>query len=142
MNHVLAEAAKVAGYTVHIEQVVPELAEIDCRGRVKEARIDVECFGHAYAPDLLLDGTIRHPAAKCSVVAASKTAGHAAEDGTIAKCKRYPPKLGKCVHGCSMETWGYFSACLDDVLVTFAGLGSRRQFDRGVQPTKWLQKWR
>ena len=29
----------------------------------KEAVLDIELFGHPTAPDLLLDGTVRHPAA-------------------------------------------------------------------------------
>ena len=41
-----------------------------------------------------------------------------------------------------METWGRFSKSLDALLEDLAGLAGRRQRDRGIQPTKWLLKWR
>ena len=64
---------------------------------IKEARIDVELFGHPYAPDYVLDGTIRHPAAACYVLQAAQQCGFAVEEGVKAKAKRYPPANGKTV---------------------------------------------
>ena len=58
------------------------------------------------------------------------------------KLKRYPPNHGKAVIGCSMETWGHTSRTFDDILIELAGLAGRRQRERGIQPTKWVQKWR
>ena len=67
---------------------------------------------------------------------------HSAEKGVKDKMKRYPPKHGKTLIGCAMETWGRFSKSLDALLEELAGLAGRRLRDRGVQPTKWLLKWR
>ena len=146
LNHVLAEAGRAAGYSTLLEQVVPEFASIktseDGSIAIVEARIDVELYGHAYAPDHLLDGTIRHPVTKSHLVEASREGGHSAEKGVKDKLKRYPPKHGKALIGCAMETWGRFSKSLDALLEELAGLAGRRQRDRGVQPTKWLLKWR
>ena len=67
INNVIADAGRVAGYTAYCEQVVPELSQVMVLStgmvKIKEARIDVELFGHAYAPSHLIDGTIKHPAA-------------------------------------------------------------------------------
>ena len=40
-----------------------------------------------------------------------------------------------------METWGRTSESFDSLLKNLAILVSRRQRERGVQPTKWLSKW-
>ena len=142
----LADAGRAAGYSVLLEQVVPEFASIttsdDGSISITEARIDVELFGHAYAPDHLLDGTIRHPVTKNGLLEAARDGGYAAEKGVKDKLKRYPAKHGKALIGCSMETWGRFSRSLDALLEDLAGLAGRRQRDRGIQPTKWLLKWR
>ena len=73
---------------------------------------------------------------------AARDGGYAAEKGVKDKLKRYPAKHGKALIGCSMETWGRFSKSLDALLEELAGLAGRRQRDRGIQPTKWLLKWR
>ena len=39
--------------------------------KVKEARIDVELFGHAYAPSHLVDGTVKHLAATSHIISHS-----------------------------------------------------------------------
>ena len=146
LNHVLGDAGRVAGYTVLMEQVVPELAHVKRNDAgeivIKEARIDCELFGHAFAPDHLLDGTICHPGNTSSVGAAARDIGHAAEQGAKQKLKRYPPARGKSILPCSMETWGHMGKHLTGLLGDLAGLASRRQRERGVQPTRWLQKWR
>ena len=83
MNQVLLEAGRAAGYVGHCEQVVPELAQRVLKNgvvSVREARVDVELFGHLYAPDYLLDGTIKHPAAASYVVKAAHTVGYAADE--------------------------------------------------------------
>ena len=145
LNHVLAEAGRAAGYTAFLEQVVLELCQTkeDTEGNVKmmETRIDVELFGHPYAPSHLLDGTIRHPGAASHLENAAHVVGFAAEEGVKAKLKRYPAKNGKLVLGCSLETWGRSSATLDTVLRDLAVLASQRQRDRGIYLTKWLLKW-
>ena len=144
VNNVLVEAGRAAGYTVHCEQVVPELAQRKLKsgvGSIQDARIDVELFGHPYAPDYLLDGTIKHPGAASYVMKAAGEIGYAAEEGVKAKAKRYPPRRGKSVLCCAMETWGRISVSFEAFLRELATLASRRQRERGMQPTKWLCKW-
>ena len=64
LNVVLAQAGKDAGHAVLLEQIVPGMVAFERRrGRevlYREARLDVQMFGHRYAPDRLLDGTARH----------------------------------------------------------------------------------
>ena len=68
LNAILAQAGRDAGYAALLEQVVPEfgLRKRKRDGRIifEEARLDVDLFGHPTASDRLLDGTVRHPAAK------------------------------------------------------------------------------
>lgn len=146
INCVVAEAGRVAGYTAYSEQVVPELCQVVVQTggvvKIREARVDVELFGHAYAPNYLVDGTVKHPAASTYVHRASQDVGYTAEEGVKAKAKRYPPARGKSVIACSMETWGRASEFFDALLIDLAALASRRQRERGMQQTKWLAKWR
>ena len=146
VNDILAQAGRDAGYAALLEQVVPELGlrkrKRDGRIIFEEARLDVELFGHPTAPDRLLDGTVRHPAARHIVRKAALSVGAAAKDGVETKEKRYPPRAGKSVIPCAVETWGHVDAKLDGLLADLAVLASQRQIDRGVQPTKWLSRWR
>ena len=91
LNHILAEAGRSAGYAVLEEQVIPELAQVkiasDGAVSIKEARVDVELYGHAFAPDHLLDGTIRHPASTGSLSGTVREVGFAAEEGAKSKLK-------------------------------------------------------
>ena len=146
LNHTLAQAGRDAGYAVLFEQVVPELAlrrqRRDATRYIEDARIDVELFGHPCAPPWLLDGTVRHPAAQSILSKASRIAGAAAQVGVDAKHKRYPPRGGKSVLACSVETWGYIHENLDNFLGDLAVLASQRQRNMGQHPTRWLSKWR
>ena len=49
--------------------------------------------------------------------------------------------MKRFVLACSMETWGRTSESFDALLVDLAALASRRQRERGMQPTRWLAKW-
>ena len=40
-----------------------------------------------------------------------------------------------------METWGRISLSFEALLRDLAALASRRQRERGMQPTKWIAKW-
>ena len=108
LNHTLAQAGRDAGYSALFEQVIPEFAvrkqHRDGNSYIEDARIDVELFGHPCAPSRLLDGTVRHPAAQGILSKASQNAGAAAQVGVDAKHKRYPPRGGKSVLACSVET--------------------------------------
>ena len=71
LNHILAQAAREAGYATLMEQVVPEFAvhkvSADGAASIEDARIDVELFGHPTAISRLLDGTVRHHATKSTL---------------------------------------------------------------------------
>ena len=127
------------------EQVIPAFARVkvseDGTCAITDGRIDVELFGHTYAPDHLLDGTVHHPGAASVVRGAAKEVGHAAGEGAKVKRKRYPTKFGKAILPCSMETWGFLGKPLEALLEELAGLAGRRQRDKGMVPTKWLLKW-
>ena len=56
--------------------------------------------------------------------------------------RRYPPRGGKRVLACSVETWGYIHSDLDHFLGELAVLASQKQRDKGQHPTRWLSKWR
>ena len=109
---------------------------------ITDGRIYVELYGHAYAPDHLIDGTVHHPGAVSLVKKAADGVGSAAESGATVKRKRYPTKFGKAILPCSMETWGYIGKSFEGLLEELQGLAGRRQRDKGMVPTKWLLKWR
>jgi len=146
VNEILLQAGRAAGYVALQEQVIPELMQKRTESggvqKFREARVDVELFGHPTAPDRILDGTVRHPAAVNTVKKAAIEPGFAAEAGSKEKSKRYPPAHGKCVIGCSMETWGRLGDDIENILVDLHGLAQRRQRDRGVFPTNWILRWR
>ena len=85
---------------------------------------------------------MRHPAIANVVKRASSEPGFAVEEGIRHKDKRYPPAHGKCVVGCSMESWGRLGCVVDNLLLELHGLAQRRQRDRGINPTNWLIRWR
>ena len=146
MNEILAQAGRDAGYAALLEQAVPEFGLRKRRRRSREvfeeAVLDVELFGHAAAPDRLLDGTVRHPATSHILSAAAKQPGAAAEEGAKCKEARYKPTAGKSVFPCAVETWGRIDGRLDRLLAELAVLASQQQKDRGLLPTRWLVKWR
>ena len=59
----------------------------------------------------------------------------AAQVGVDAKLKRYPPRGGKSVLACSVETWGHVHEDLDNFLGELAVLASQRQRDRPLNQT-------
>ena len=67
VNEILLQAGRAAGYVALSEQVILELmqkrTELGEVQKFREARVDVELFGHPIVPDRILDGTVRHPAA-------------------------------------------------------------------------------
>ena len=85
---------------------------------------------------------MRHPAAAHVLAKASRELGAAATEGVSLKERRYPPRAGKAVLACAVETWGYADPALDALLAELAVLAAQRQRDRGVQPTRWQAKWR
>ena len=146
MNNILAQASRDAGYAALMEQAVPEfgLRKRQRNGREvdEEAILDFELFGHAVAPDRLLDGTVRHPAASQVVARSATELGAAASEGAECKEKRYPPTAGKAVLPCAVETWGYADARVEALFEELAALASQRQRDRGLLPGRWRARWR
>ena len=120
--------------------MIPKLSHVEISNdgavSIKETRADVELYGHAFAPDHLLDGTIRHPASTGSLSGAVREVGFAAEERAKTKLKGYPLMHGESILPCSMETWGYCGKSLTAILGELAGLAGRRQRDRGVVPTR------
>ena len=78
---------------------------------------------------LLLGGTIRHPAIRNVVAQAAVRQGVAASNAVEAKQSRYPPRGGKCVLACAMETWGNANKGLDNLLADLAVMASQKQRD-------------
>ena len=146
LNDILLHAGREAGFVALREQTVPDLG-LRTRSRngqtiVEEARLDVEFFGHVTAPDKLIDGTIWHPAAPHMIKKAARQIGAAAQHAVATKLRRYPPRNGKLVTPCAMETWGYVDVHLDELLSELAVLATQKQRDRGVHPTRWRSRWR
>ena len=145
-NNTIAQASRDAGYAASLEQVVPELGlrkKTRQSGQVtlEEAFLDVELFGHPTAPDRLLDATVRHPAAKGIVKKAASQRGAAASEGAACKEKRYPPRAGKSVIPCALESWGFADVKVINLLDELAVLAWQRQRDRGLVPTRSRRKW-
>ena len=111
-------------------------------GNVPLIRDTAKMILHPTAPDLLLDGTVRHPTAASTVKEAAAHVGAAAARGEADKAQRYPPRAGKSVICCAAETFGYISQGFDDLLGELAVLASQRQRDRGVRTTRWRLRWR
>ena len=109
--------------------------------RLEDAFLDVELFGHPYAPDRLLDATVRHAAAKRIVKKAARFRGAAAAEGVLCKEKRYPTVGGKSVIPCAVETWGLIEEKMEALIDDLAVLASQRQRDRGLEPTRWKKRW-
>jgi hypothetical protein len=128
-----------------LEHVVPELGTRKRRRNqqivLEEAVLDIELFGHPAAPDRLIDGRVRHPAAEHIISTVATSCGAAAADGVKCKEKRYPPRAGKTVILCALETWGFSESQLDALLDDLAVLAAQRQRDRGLQPTRWRLRW-
>ena len=142
---VFLAAGREAGYTSFREQVIPELVSFctDKAGKkvVHEAILDVELLGNARALPMLLDVTVRHAAIDSIIARSSVEDGVAILEGRRDKARRYPPRLGKRVICCAVETWGRVGNEVSEVLLHLDALAKRRQLERGVAPTRWRQRW-
>jgi len=98
---VILGATRAAGFRALAEQVIPEL-RTPARG---EPRLDVEAWGHVAYPRLLLDFTVRDPAASRYAVCRNAPAGAAAQ-GEREKARTYPRQGGVSVRGLCMERLG------------------------------------
>ena len=107
----------------------------------EEARLDVECTLHPFAADRLLDATWRHAGVQHAVKGAARTDGFAALEGEKDKAKRYPPCAGKSVTACAVELWGRPGTQFVNFLEELAALARGKQFEKGLPPSRWKQKW-
>ena len=134
---IILGAARAAGFHGLAEQVVPELRT----AARKEPRLDIEAWGHPAQPRLLLDFTVRDPAASRYADLRSEPAGTAAQ-GEREKAKEYPALGGVSVRGLCMERLGRHGPGLAQLLHEFADMARRRDADRGQAPRRWLKIWR
>ena len=84
VRELLFNWATVAGFVALLEQPLPELYD---HLKDKAAIMDVELAAHPYAESLLLDCTIRHPCAACSIQGSAIKEGFAAWEGRQTKTR-------------------------------------------------------
>ena len=129
---ILLRAARAAGFTALKEQVIAELAT----SKRKEPRVDVDAWGLVAEPRVLLDVTVTCPFA------------HRYEDKSAVECgeqrkdQEYPRRAGLTVTGVAVDVFGRHGLALQDLLVRFADLARQHELDQGVQPRRWLHRWR
>ena len=131
--HILQQAAIQAGYQAKREQVVPELASAKCMS----PQLDIEGWGLHGQPRLLVDFTIRHPAA--SRYAAGRSSTAAATDEKLA---HYQPRGGLQVQVAALEVYGKHGAGLRTLLEGMADQARQRDVAMGAKPGRWLKRWR
>ena len=129
---ILLQATRAAGYSALKEQVVAELA---CPAR-KEPRVDVDAWGVAAEPRVLLDLTVTCPFAQRY---ADKDAAHC---GELRKDKEYPARAGLAVTGVAVDVFGRPGPALQTLLARLGDLARQRDIDVGTQPRRWLHRWR
>ena len=129
---ILLRAARSAGFTALKEQVIAELAT----AQRKEPRVDVDAWGLVAEPRVLLDVTVTCPFAQ------RYEDKRAVECGERRKDKEYPSKAGLAVTGVAVDVFGKHGPALQDLLMRFADLARQHEVDQGVQPRRWLHRWR
>ena len=108
---------------------------------IVDAVLDVECFDHQYARNMLLDATVRHPMAR-SIRDAANLPGAALRIAEQDKARRYPPSSGRYVTCCAVETYGRASDTTVHVLSRFASLAKEQMSQRGLAPVSRLKSWK
>ena len=135
IRDVMGKAGQAAGFRTLVEQVIPELAD----NKRKEPRVDVEAFGHAHQPDVLLDVTVADPwAIRYNQADTTKLPAASAERR---KDTEYPSRGGYVVRGIAVDLLGNFGPHLDEVLSEWAALARARDFAFGYSSRRWLQLW-
>ena len=129
---ILLQAARAAGFTALKEQVIAELAT----PRRKEPRVDVDAWGLVAEPRVLLDVTVTCPFADRYEDKSAVTCGEHRKD------IEYPCKAGLTVTGVAVDVFGKHGPALKDLLIRFADLARQHESDMGVQPRRWLHRWR
>ena len=132
ISTILLRAARSAGYTALKEQVVAELAT----SQRKEPRVDVDAWGLVAEPRVLLDVTVTCPFAQRYEDRSAAACGEHRKDG------EYPSKAGLSVTGVAVDVFGKHGPALHDLLMRLADLARRHDVDMGLQPRRWLHRWR
>ena len=132
ISTILLRAARSAGCTALKEQVVAELAT----SQRKEPRVDVDAWGLVAEPRVLLDVTVTCPFAQ------RYEGRSAAACGEHRKDREYPSKAGLSVTGVAVDVFGKHGPVLHDLLMRLADLARRHDIDMGLQPRRWLHRWR
>ena len=106
-----------------------------------EPRLDIQAWGSLAVPRILLDFTVRDPAAERY---ARHRAGPAAtaEQGEREKAVEYPARGGVAVRGVCMERLRRHGPNLVQTLHDFVDMARQRDADRGQAPRRWLRSWR
>ena len=107
-----------------------------------EAWMDVWGMGSAEIWDLLLDVTVRHPAAERYQPRAAEEPGAACLEASKEKHERYPSRGGRAITPVCAETWGRWGPEAEDVLARLSAAASRRDHLRGASQTGRMQRWR
>ena len=129
---ILLQAARAAGFSALREQVIAELAT----AKRKEPRVDVDAWGLVAEPRVLLDVTVTCPFAQRYEDKSAVACGEHRKD------REYPSKGGLTVTGVAVDVFGKHGPALHDLLLRFADLARQRDVDMGLQPRRWLHRWR
>ena len=103
--------------------------------------MDIEAWGVPTRERLLLDFTVRDPAAARYLRHHSTPVGTATQ-GEREKANAYPAVGGTRVTGICMERLGRHGPGLVQLLHGFADLARARDRDRGQASKRWLHLWR
>ena len=129
---ILLQAARAAGFSALKEQVVAELATPSR----KEPRVDVDAWGLVAEPRVLLDVTVTCSFAERYEAKSAVTCGEHRKD------KEYTCKAGLSVTGVAVDVFGKHGPALQELLMRSADLARQHEVDMGVQPRRWLHRWR
>ena len=102
----------------------------------KEPRVDVDAWGLVAEPRVLLDVTVTFPFAQRYEDKSAVSCGEQRKDN------EYPSKAGLAVNGVSVDVFGRHGPALQDLLIRFADLARQHDVDMGMQPRRWLNRWR
>ena len=110
----------------------------------REAWLDIWAFGGVQIQDLLIDVTIRHPAAEAYQPRAAQQPGHAASSAEQQKLERYPERDGRSIVPFAVETWGRMGGRAEDLLQKLAAEAARHHCRRGQSTTAgtFMKRWR
>ena len=129
---IIMKATRSAGFTSLKEQVIPELVS----KKRKEPRVDVDAWGLVAEPRILLDVTVTCPFAQ------RYDDKSAVECGEVRKDREYPSRAGLSVTGVAVDVYGKHGLAMQELLTKLADLARQHETDQGLQPRRWLHRWR